>query len=105
MSRDSTFRSLYRIWQNVLSDEPELAPALMKAVGKYVDIDSEELDNSSRGSNEDLPSDFDELIVDDDVDDEYLVDSEEVHSNDSPKEITSNMIEDADKVRLYILTD
>ncbi|CAB3989317.1 Hypothetical predicted protein [Paramuricea clavata] len=91
VSRDSTYRSLTRIWKNVLSDEPECIPALMKAVGKYVDIYSEDFDNSSRCSNDELPSDCDDdIIVDEDVDvdNDSMADSEEQNSgerqNNSP---------------------
>ena len=62
----------------------------MKAVGKYVDIDSEDVDNSSRCSNDELVSDGDDdiIIVDEDVDNDSVVDSEEQNSgeihNNSP---------------------
>jgi hypothetical protein len=62
----------------------------MKAVGKYVDIHSEDVDNSSRCSNDELPSDCDDdiIIVDEDVDVDSMIDSEEQHfgerQNSSP---------------------
>ena len=55
----------------------------MKAVGKYVDIYSEDFDNSSRCSNDELPSDCDDdIIVDEDVDDDSMIDSEEQPSGE-----------------------
>lgn len=69
----------------------------MKDVGKYVDVDSEELETSSRGSNDELPSDFDDIMVDENNDGYSLVDSEDPHSNDSPKE-TNKSVEDVEKV-------
>ncbi|XP_028400786.1 protein Aster-B-like isoform X2 [Dendronephthya gigantea] len=88
VSRDSTYRSLTRIWRNILSDEPEDIPTLMKAVGKYIDIDSEDVDNSSRGSNDDLPSECDDDIIVVDDDDDSVVDSEE-HNSGERNSLTS----------------
>ena len=70
----------------------------MKAVGKYIDIDSEDVDNSSRCSNDELPSDHydDIIVVDDDIDNDSLVDSEDPKSgeqNGSPIKV-----EEDDKV-------
>ena len=97
VSRDSTFRSLFLVWQNVSSEEPSSASDLMKTVGKYLDVDSD-METSSRGSNDEFPSELDDIIIGD-GETESLVDSEEPHSIDSPKEPSiEKKADDIDKV-------
>ena len=67
----------------------------MKAVGKYVDVDSEDVDNSSRCSNDELPSDGDDdIIVDEDVDNDSMVDSEEQNSGEIPNSSPTKTTDD-----------
>ena len=78
----------------------------MKAVGKYVDIDSEDVDNSSRCSNDELPSDGDDdIIVDEDVDNDSMVDSEEQNSGEIPKSSPTKTTGDKVMRSYYLLID
>ncbi|XP_046852100.1 protein Aster-B-like isoform X3 [Xenia sp. Carnegie-2017] len=97
VSRDSTYRNVHRIWKNVLSKQPDHVTLLIKEVGKYVDVDSEDIDNSSFGSNDEIPFDVndDDIIVDDDDDDDdiiSIIDPDELNSPDK-----SNLKNDVDE--------
>lgn len=70
----------------MLSKQPDHVALLIKEVGKYVDVDSEDIDNSSFGSNDEIPFDVnDDIIVDDDDDDDdiiSIIDPDELNSLD-----------------------
>jgi hypothetical protein len=71
----------------------------MKAVGKYVDVYSEDFDNSSRCSNDELPSDCDDdIIVDEDVDNDSMADSEGQNSGERQNNSPTTKAEGDDKV-------
>lgn len=66
----------------------------MKAVGKYVDVHSEDLDNSSRCSNDELPSDCEDINLDEDVDNDSTIDSEEQNFTQKNDSVTKTECDD-----------
>ncbi|XP_031567030.1 protein Aster-B-like isoform X3 [Actinia tenebrosa] len=93
ISRDTAFTVLFRIWQNALLDQPLTPSELIHMVGKYVESDKEDSDDSDK----DLSSEDSDLSggeeeddepedVDDDDFDEILTDDEVTKQDDEDKE-------------------